>query len=103
MIKRIHRGHPDKEAMLGVSRYLWCPHMHKDIVNLTEECRSCTRYDKKAKYLIAEKDSKSLSLLTQPGQVFNIGYAGAMENHKGKNIFNSSNRTVKKNKIINRN
>ena len=46
VLKRIHRGHPGQEAMLDVSKYLWWPHMHKDIVNLAEECRSCTRYDK---------------------------------------------------------
>ena len=39
-------GHLGQEAMLGVSQYLWWPHMHEDIVNLAEECRSCTRYDK---------------------------------------------------------
>ena len=46
VLKRIHRGYPGQEAMLGVSQYLWWPHMNKDIVNLAEECRSCTRYDK---------------------------------------------------------
>ena len=46
VLKRIHRGHPGQEAMLGVSQYLWWPHMNKDIVNLAEECRSCTRNDK---------------------------------------------------------
>ena len=43
VLKRIHRGHPGQEAMLDVSKYLWWPHMHNDIVNLAEECRSCTR------------------------------------------------------------
>ena len=46
VLKRIHRGHPGQEAMLGAAQYLWWPHMNKDIVNLAEECRSCTRYDK---------------------------------------------------------
>ena len=40
VLKQIHRGHPDQEAMLDVSRYLWWPHMHKDNVNMAEECRS---------------------------------------------------------------
>ena len=33
-LKRIHCGHPGQEAMIDVSRYLWWPHMHKDIVNM---------------------------------------------------------------------
>ena len=37
VLKRIHRGHPGQETMLGVSQYLWWPHTHKDIVNLAEE------------------------------------------------------------------
>ena len=37
VLKRIHRGHPGQEAMLDVSRYLWWPHMHIDIVNVAEE------------------------------------------------------------------
>ena len=49
VMKRIHRGHPGQEAMIDVSNYLWWPHMHKDIVNLAEECRECTRYGKNAK------------------------------------------------------
>ena len=36
VLKRIHRGHPGQEAMLGVSQYLWWPHMNKDIVILAE-------------------------------------------------------------------
>ena len=46
VLKRIHRGHPRQEAMLDVSRYLWWPQMHKNVVNMAEEIRSCTRYDK---------------------------------------------------------
>ena len=67
VLKRIHRGHPGQEAMLDVSKYLWWPHMHKDIVNLAEECRSCTRYGKNAKYIIPKNATKPLPLLTQPG------------------------------------
>ena len=48
VLKRIHRGHPGQEAMLDVSRYLWWP--DKDIVNMAEECRSCTRYGKNGNY-----------------------------------------------------
>ena len=44
VLKKIRQGHPVQEAMLNVSHYLWWPHMHEDIVNLAEECRSCTRY-----------------------------------------------------------
>ena len=51
VLKRIHRGH-----------------MNKDIVNLAEECRSCTRYGKNVKYFISKNSSKPLPLLTQPGQ-----------------------------------
>ena len=63
VLKRIHRGHLGQEAMLQVSKYLWRPHMHKDIVNMAEESRSCTRYGKSAKYIIPKNDSKPLPLL----------------------------------------
>ena len=55
VMKRIHRGHPGQEAMLDVSNFLWWPHMHKDSVNLAEECRECTRYGKNAKYVLSKK------------------------------------------------
>ena len=29
-------------------------HIHKDIVNLAEQCLSCTRYDKNARYIISK-------------------------------------------------
>ena len=83
-LKRIQRGHPGHEAMLGVSQYLWWPHMHMDIANLAEECRSCTRYGQNVKYLIPKKASKPLLLLTQQGQEVQLGYAGPLENHRGK-------------------
>ena len=84
VLKRIHRGHPGQEAMLGVSQYLWWPHMNKDILNLAEECRSCTRYGKDVKYLISKNASKPLPLLTQTGQEVQLDYAGPIENQKGK-------------------
>ena len=74
VLKRIHRGHPGQEAMLDVSKYLWWPHMHKDIVNLAEECRSCTRYGKNIKYIIPKNESKPLLLLTQPRQELQLDY-----------------------------
>ena len=87
VLKRIYRGHPGQEAMLDVSKYLWWPHMQKDIVNLAEECRSCTRYGKNAKYIIPKNATKPLPLLTQPGQEVQLDYAGPLEDYKGKNIY----------------
>ena len=89
MLKRNSRGHPAHEAMLEVSQYLWCQHMHKDIVNLAEakECRGCTRYAKSGKYLIPKNASKALPLLTHPGQEVQLDYAGPLENHRGKKIY----------------
>ena len=87
VLKRVHRGYPGQEAMLDVSRYLWWPHMHKDIVNLAEECRSCTRYGKNAKYIIPKNATKPLPLLTQPSQEVQPDYAVPLvplEDHKGK-------------------
>ena len=87
VLKGIHRGHPGQEAMLGVSQYLWWPHMHKDLKNLAEECRSCTRYGKNVKHLIPKNASKPLPLLTRPGQEVQLDYAGPIENHRGKKIY----------------
>ena len=84
VLKRIHRGHPGQEAMIDVSKYLWWPHMHKDIVNMAEECRSCTRSGKNAKYIIPKNASKPLPLLSQPGQELQLDYAGPLEDTKGK-------------------
>ena len=83
VLRRLHQGHPGQEAMLEVSNYLWWPHMHKDIVNLAEECRS---YGKNAKYIIPKNSVKPLPLLTQPGQELQLDYAGPLEDHKGKKI-----------------
>ena len=53
--------------------------MHKDVVNLAEECRSCTRYGKNVKYIIPTNASKPLPLLMQPGQELQLDYAGPLE------------------------
>ena len=79
VMKSIHRGHPGQEAMIDVSNYLWWPHMHKDIVNLAEECRECTRYGKNAKYILPKNSSQPLPLLSQPGQEVQLDYAGPLE------------------------
>ena len=63
------------------------PHMHKDIVNLSEECRSCTRYGKNAKYIIPKNASKPFPLLTQRSQEVQLDYAGPLEDHKVEMIF----------------
>ena len=61
--------------------------MHKDIVNLAEESRSCTRYGENAKYIIPKISSKPLPLLMQPGQELQLDYARPLEDHKGKKIY----------------
>ena len=87
VLKRIHRGNPGQEVMLGVSQNLCLPHMHNDIVNLEEKCRTCTRFGENVKYLIPKNASKPLPLLTQPGQEVQLDYAGPLENHRGKKIY----------------
>ena len=87
VLHRLHQGHPGQEAMLELSNYLWWSHMHKDIVNLAEECRSCTRYGKNFKYLIPKNSAKPLPLLTKPGQELQLDYAGPLEDHKGKKVY----------------
>ena len=87
VLKRIHCGHPGQEAMLEVFRYLWWPHMHKDIVNMAEYCPSCTRYGKNAKYVIPKNASKPLPLLSQPGEELQLDYAGPLEDTKGRKFY----------------
>ena len=87
VLRRLHQCHPGQEAMLEVSSYLWWQHMHKDIVILAEECRSCTRYGKNANYIIPKNSAKPLPLLAQPGQELQLDYAGPLEDHKGKKIY----------------
>ena len=84
VLKRVHRGHPGQEAMPDVSRNLWWPHMQKDIVNLAEECRNCTRYSKNAKNIIPKKATKLLPLLTHPNQEVQLDYAALWKIIKGK-------------------
>ena len=60
LLKRIHEAQPEQDAIIGVSRYLWWPHMHKNFVNLSEECRSCTRCGKKANSLNPKKNHQNL-------------------------------------------
>ena len=87
VLRRLHQGHPGQEAMLEVSNSSWWPHMHKDIVNMAEECRSCTRYGKNAKYIIPKNSAKPLPLLTQPGKELQLDYAGPLKDYKGKKIY----------------
>ena len=87
VLKWIQRGDPGQVAMLDVSKYLWWPHMHKDIVNMAEECRSCIHYGKNVEYIIPKNASKTLPLLTQPGQELQLDYAQPLEDTKGKKIY----------------
>ena len=87
VLKRTHRGHLGQEAMLNVTHYLWWSHMHKDIVNLAEKCRSCNRYGKNAKNIIPKNATKTLPLLTQPEQELQLDYAGPLKDHKVKKIY----------------
>ena len=87
VMKRTHTGHPGQDAMLDASNHLWRPHMHKDIINLAEECRECTHYGKNAKYIIPKNSSQPLPLLSQPGQEVQFDYADPLQDSKGKKIY----------------
>ena len=87
VLRRLHQGHLGQEAMLEVSNYLWWPHMHRDIVNMAEECRSCTRYGENAKYIIPKNSAKPLPMLTQPGQELQLDYAAHLKTIRGRRYF----------------
>ena len=57
------------------------------IVNLSEECRSWTRYGRNVKYVKRKNASKPLPQLSKSGQEFQLYYAGPIEHHKDKNIY----------------
>ena len=61
--------------------------MLKDVVNMTEVCRSCTRYGKNAKYIMPKNGSKPLPKLLQPVQELQLDYAGPLEDKKRKKIY----------------
>ena len=84
VLKRIHRGHPGQEAMLGASQYLWWPHMNKDIANLAEECR---RYGKKCKISYFEKRVKTTATAHKAGTGSTITLRGAHRKSKRKKIY----------------
>ena len=78
---------PGTEGDAGKIKIPVVASMHKDIVNLAEECLSCTRYGKNAKFLNPKNASKPLPLLQQPGTKQQLDYAGPIENHNGKKIY----------------
>ena len=49
----------------------------KDIVNIAEKFRSCTRYGRNAKFFIPKK----------PGQELQLEYVGPLEDNKGNKIY----------------
>ena len=61
--------------------------MHKDKISLADEGRSCTRYGKKATYIIPKNATKLLPMPTQPGQELQLDYARPLEDHKRKKLY----------------
>ena len=58
--------------------------MHKDIENLAEECRSCTRYVKNVKYLIPKNSDKTIATAHETGPRSAIRLRGTVRKSQRK-------------------
>ena len=84
---RLHRTHPEQEAMVDAAQYLWWPKMHREIIDLCQTCRSSSAYGKNLKTSKTFNSAESLPELSEVNEELQIDLAGPIFDSKGKKLF----------------
>ena len=87
LLSRLHRSHAAQSAMVDAAQYIWWPRMHRDIVQLCEDCPQCTKLGKNLKANASFNSTKPLPLLSGPNEEIQLDYAGPLLDSNGNSIY----------------
>ena len=83
VLNRLHRTHPGQDSKIDAAVYLKCRKMHRDVINLSQNCRWSTLYGKNIRLSKLFNSSKRLPKLSGPNEELQLDFAGPTIDKEG--------------------
>ena len=78
VLQTIHSKHPGQAGRLALTRLVWYPHIHSEVVAKAQSCKQCIDKSKNLKPIIPRNNLGTLSQLTEPNEENQMDFAGTI-------------------------
>ena len=75
----LHRTHPGQFGMKSLAKYLWWPHIYREIYHHGRACSQCLKAGKNIKLLLGTHNISKLLTLTFANEEINLDFAGPLD------------------------
>ena len=86
ILARLHQSHPEQEAMVSASEYIWWPSINRQIIKTCEDCSECFFFGKNLKSTLMSKCSRPTPELLVPNQELQLDFADPLVDEKNKKV-----------------
>ena len=87
IIAMLHIGYVSVTKMDKSAEAFWWPGLHREIREKTETCPSCRTAGKNLKTQIPQTEVNRLEILTEPGQEFQLDFAGPIKSKSRGDVY----------------
>ena len=83
----LHETYPGQFGMKSLAKYLWWPHIHRQIYHHGRTCSQCLKAGKNIEVLLGTHNISKLTTLTFANEEINLDLAGSLDAFWGNNKY----------------
>ena len=87
MLDSLHLTQPGSAAMVDLCQHVWFPHIHRSIVQMTQNCRHCTEQGKNLKTISGKGQSFQMEPVAKPYEEVQIDFAGSLPDELNRDAY----------------
>ena len=73
--------------MLDLSHHVWFPHIHRSIVQMSQNCKHCTEQSKNLKPILGKKLSLQMEPVVENNEEVQLAFAGPLPDELNKDAY----------------
>ena len=80
LLRAIHFGHADRDAMLRDAADVWWPRIHREIVEKAQKCTECLKAGTNLRCIKSQNEFGKLLETKEPNEEISLDFAGPFQN-----------------------
>ena len=87
LMDALHLTHPGQGGMLEAAKHVWYPFIHRDIVSMAQNCKSCREKGKNFKVISGKQHFTTLDAVVEPNEEIQLDFAGPLPDENDKDVY----------------